>query len=339
MVLFNSQNSIISFALTVPGTYLFTLIVSDGKDFSSPDTVTIIVRDEDNPAPVANAEPPMAGSRISTHTVDLDGLASFNPDGDPITYLWTVTNQDTAVVTLTVSNGRASSSEVTTISVELPDNQPPLADAGADAEAALGSEVTLGGTVLLDGKRKVEGSKRKSIRTDIGTLCKQNEAIHNPLRTVLSAVFLSRLDRCTAQGTKGDEIQATILHELKLADQITASLDAMSLLVVEFTSGDLSETAVSLGQFAQLLERSNVNFNAPDSATMICTYDNPTKAFALLQEFSRQHPAGSPRVTSGVSLHRRPDHRGGWRPQPLSVPASASGAEAERPSLLLRHPG
>ena len=96
-VLFNSQNSIISFAVTLPGTYQFTLIVSDGKDFSSPDTVTIVVRGEDNLAPVANAGPLIDGSRIPTNTVDLDGLASFDPDGDPITYLWTVTNQDTAV--------------------------------------------------------------------------------------------------------------------------------------------------------------------------------------------------------------------------------------------------
>ena len=147
---------------------------------------------------------------------------------------------------------------------------------------------------VLDGKRKVEGSKRKSIRNDTGTLREQNEAIHNRLHTDLSADFLPRLDSCMAQETKGQANQANILRELKLADQITAALDAMSLLVVEFTSGDLSETAVSLGQFAQLLERSNVNFNAPDSATVICTYDNPTEAFALLQEFGGQHPAGRP---------------------------------------------
>ena len=170
-VLFNAQNRVISFIPTLPGTYQFTLIVSDGKDFSSPDTITIIVRGDDNIAPVADAGPPIDGSRIPTNTVDLDGLASFDPDGDPITFLWTVTNQDAAVavddaaasvtffvapvsgtyvVTLTVSDGQSSASEVVTISVELPDNQPPLADAGTDAEAVVGTEVVLDGTASID---------------------------------------------------------------------------------------------------------------------------------------------------------------------------------------------
>jgi hypothetical protein len=147
---------------------------------------------------------------------------------------------------------------------------------------------------VLDGKRKVESSKRKTMRNDTSTLRDQNDAIHSRLRADLSADFLPRIDLCMEQDTKGETNQASILRELKLADQITAALDSMSLLIVEFTSGDTSETAVSLGQFAQLLEASKVNFNAPDSATVIATFDNPTKAFELLKEYGSRNPADHP---------------------------------------------
>ena len=147
---------------------------------------------------------------------------------------------------------------------------------------------------VLDDKRKVESSKRKNMRNDTSTLRDQNEAFHSRLRADLSADFLPRIDLCMEQDTKGETNQASILRELKLADQITAALDSMSLLIVEFTSGDTSETAVSLGQFAQLLEASKVNFNAPDSATVIATFDNPTKAFELLKEYGSHNPADHP---------------------------------------------
>ncbi len=125
----------------------------------------------DNTAPVANAGPPIDGSRIASNTVDLDGLASFDAYGDPITYLWTVTHPDTVVaiedaatamtffgapltgtyvVTLIVSDGQASSSEVLTISVELPNNQPPLADAGTYEEIIVGTQVMLDGSASAD---------------------------------------------------------------------------------------------------------------------------------------------------------------------------------------------
>lgn len=170
VIMFNPQSRIISISPTVPGTYQFTLTVSDGKDDNT-DTVTIIVHGADNTAPVANAGPPIDGSRIASNTVDLDGLASFDADGDPITYLWTVTHPDTVVaiddaatamtffvapltgtyvVTLTVSDGQASSSEVLTISVELPNNQPPLADAGTYEEIIVGTQVMLDGSASAD---------------------------------------------------------------------------------------------------------------------------------------------------------------------------------------------
>ncbi len=163
-----SSTSIVNpiFVADVTGTYVAQLIVSDGQLASAPDTVTISTT---NRAPVANAGP--AQSVNTGATVQLTGAASSDPDGNPLTYIWTLTTRpagsaaalgNTAIVNptfvadlsgtytaqLTVSDGSlasaAASVTITTI------NRAPVANAGPGQSVNVASTVQLTGAASSD---------------------------------------------------------------------------------------------------------------------------------------------------------------------------------------------
>lgn len=78
--------------VTVQIQYSFTLEVFDGEDYSQPDEVIITVQPANHP-PIANA-----GEDQSVNEGDLvtlDGTASYDPDGDDISFLWSAPSQIT----------------------------------------------------------------------------------------------------------------------------------------------------------------------------------------------------------------------------------------------------
>src|SRR5205823_7549462 len=75
-----------TFVADIAGTYVAQLVVNDGRADSLPATVHVTTR---NRAPLANAG---ANQTVAVGaTVILDGSGSFDPDGDPLTYSWTLT--------------------------------------------------------------------------------------------------------------------------------------------------------------------------------------------------------------------------------------------------------
>lgn len=164
-----------SFTPVLAGSYSFRLVVSDGKDLSTPDVVTIVVGDQ----PAANVPPvAVAGDDQNVTlnaTVSLDGSQSFDPDGGSLTYQWTqiggaklsltgaTTNHPSFVASkigsfsfkLVVNDGQDSSlPSVVTVTVASGannGNQLPVAVAdGSPGAHIVGSPVTLSGVRSYD---------------------------------------------------------------------------------------------------------------------------------------------------------------------------------------------
>ena len=149
------------------GSLSFSLVASDGKIDSSADSVSVTVQ---NTAPTAVSASAMSAGSGSMAT--LDGTASFDPDGDPLTFTWTqlsgpqVTINTAApgvsvfhvpsiavvlVFALTVSDGEATSVTINiTVNVFIvtDSNEAPLVNAGSDFDAPRRSVVTLSGSAF-----------------------------------------------------------------------------------------------------------------------------------------------------------------------------------------------
>jgi RHS repeat-associated protein len=155
-----------TFVVDLPGTYVVQLVVSDGELASEPDTVTITTT---NSAPVARAGDDATGA--VGERVTLNGSASSDVDGDPLTYRWSfvsrpagsqaaLENDATAmpaftidafgeyVVQLIVNDGTVDSAADTVIITTR--NTPPVAEAGPDRSILTGALVTLDGSGSSD---------------------------------------------------------------------------------------------------------------------------------------------------------------------------------------------
>lgn len=138
--------------------------------------IQFVIQTPVNKAPVANAGLDQRFALPQT-TTTLDGSGSSDPEGKPLTFLWSLVSaqqgvqfSDTSaakvdvsglaepgqyVFQLTVSDGESSASDQVTITVDPPPNQRPTAVATASKEnIALGETVTLIGSTSSDPENK-----------------------------------------------------------------------------------------------------------------------------------------------------------------------------------------
>ncbi|GEM_PF-1101256 len=170
-MLTNPDTATPTFPANVTGTYILQLIVNDGFVDSEPTTVTVMVGDGNIP-PVANAGPDQAV--FSDDTVALDGSASTDANGNPLTYSWTITSippgsvlpvlSDVTLVKpsfvataigdyitqLTVNDGKADSMVDTVIISVDAANVKPVSNAGPDQAGTVDVEFTLDGSGSSD---------------------------------------------------------------------------------------------------------------------------------------------------------------------------------------------
>jgi hypothetical protein len=160
-----------TFTADLAGTYVASLTVNNGWVGSSPVTVNITAGVA-NIAPVAN--PGVSQSVTAGSTVTLNGSASSDPNGDPLTYAWTLTSKPagsaaalssatavrptftadlagTYVASLTVNDGKVNSTTVTVNITAGVANIAPVANAGVSQSVTyLGESVTLDGSASSD---------------------------------------------------------------------------------------------------------------------------------------------------------------------------------------------
>ena len=158
------------FNADLPGTYIASLVVSDGR-LSSSMVTTIVTASTGNRAPVANVV--KFQSVVTLSSVSLTGAASTDPDGDTLSYTWfmvsrpglsnaslansnsvspsfTADQSGTYVVSFQVSDGKLSS-DIQYITITAgPANVAPIANAGLAQTVATGGLVTLDGTGSTD---------------------------------------------------------------------------------------------------------------------------------------------------------------------------------------------
>ena len=149
-------------------TYTFDLVVNDGKADSQKDQVIVTVKNI-NKAPVANAGSDLTVSQGAT--VSLDGTASTDPDGNPLTYRWTapagitfssataakptftapaVTINTSYTIILVVNDGTVDSPADQVVITIKTSNSAPVANAGSDQMVNKGATVMLDGTASSD---------------------------------------------------------------------------------------------------------------------------------------------------------------------------------------------
>lgn len=158
----NPSSVMTTFMVDKVGMYVAQLIVNDGQLSSNPAHCTITAV---NSAPTANAGPDMTMN--VGQVVQLSGAGSSDPDGDNLTYSWSLTSRPAGslatlsgsttvnpsftvdkkgqfVVELVVSDGVATSApDACTITAP---NRPPQASAGPDQQVAQGALVQLSGS-------------------------------------------------------------------------------------------------------------------------------------------------------------------------------------------------
>ena len=167
-VLANPSNVRPTFIVDRAGTYVVQLIVNDGRLNSAPNSVNISTV---NVAPVANAGPDQGGMAPGS-LITLNGSASSDANGDPVTYSWSLLSKPTGstavlanptsisptftvdrdgdyIVQLIVHDGTVSSAPDSVIISSL--NVAPVANAGPDQGGmAPGSLITLNGSASSD---------------------------------------------------------------------------------------------------------------------------------------------------------------------------------------------
>ncbi len=194
ITLFDEHTANASFVPDLPGTYVFSLRVSDGTSWSAVDYVALVA-EEPNGIPIADAGNDQVLSACESADARLNGWASYDPDADPLFWDWEVldtpggSDVDSASLdsasdpnprfywdiageysfSLQVSDGAAISPYdlVYLTTTELEDNHAPIANAGTDTVITLSADCeNTGEGVVCESCRSINLDLDAELSTD-----------------------------------------------------------------------------------------------------------------------------------------------------------------------------
>lgn len=85
----NDTSSIANITPDVAGTYVVSLVVNNGLSDSEPDTASLSITAKDPQPPIANAGEDVKDA-YDCNLIELDGTDSYDPNGDLLTYEWSI---------------------------------------------------------------------------------------------------------------------------------------------------------------------------------------------------------------------------------------------------------
>ena len=164
-----SSEPIFTFTVDLSGEYTIQLVVRDNLGKVSEPAIAVV--STSNSMPVADAGPDQSFANAGI-TIEVDGSQSFDPDGDPITYSWSITSKPpsssaalddpaainptfvadslgTYVIELIVTDDMGLESFPDKVEVSS-ENVKPVADAGVNRVVLVGKKVFLDGTGSYD---------------------------------------------------------------------------------------------------------------------------------------------------------------------------------------------
>ncbi len=282
-----------TFTADVAGQYTVALQVTDGRWTSTEDTVTITAQHAANEAPTADAGEDQTA--VVGDVVTLNGTRSIDPEGQTVTYSWTLTtpsgstatldNPAAAAPTITVDlagtytaelvvNDGTQDSPADTVTIAV--THRPVADAGADQTVTTGDLVTLDGTGSSDG--------------DNDPLTYSWSLTSAPAR---STVQLS--DPLAAQPTFTADVAGQYTVTLQVTDgQWTSAPDTVTITVNEIPNetpvADAGDDTVAAVDDTVTLDGTNSSDADSDPLTYDWNLTGPPGSAAELDDFTAAEP-------------------------------------------------
>jgi hypothetical protein len=296
----DSPGETFSFTVDVSGEYTIQLVVTDSWGMASEPYEVVV--STINSKPVADAGPDQELSKKGD-TIQLDGSGSSDPDGDPITYTWTIIEQPpkssavlsddqavkptfvadslgTYVIELLVTDGQGLDSFAIDEVVVSSGNVPPVADAGVNQIVPVGETVLLDGSGSYDANRdpltyrwNIPSEPTKDSQTElIGS-----DSVYPNFTPLVEGIYT---------------ISLVVTDDSGLSDTSTVTIYAIDAENIDDFITALINTVIAIN------ELDDSDFNNANNRNALTS-----KIIVIVENYLKNGPSDSNKLTSDIASH------------------------------------